>query len=161
MASTLTWEEAISKWPRRPFTWLRLESDRTYTLRFFHHPIRCRCDSGKTQVVSQSPPANPIVVEGREVRYVQVVLDRGDGGDVKVLEFGEKLFLQIAQRCGQSGVNPGHVDGPDIRIEVTGKGIGREYRVNLGEEVKPVSDEELARLRTALENGLASLLSKI
>jgi hypothetical protein len=88
-------------------------------------------------------------------------LDHGDGGDVKVLEFGEKLFLLIAQRCGQSGVNPGHVDAPDIRIEVTGKGIGKEYRVNLGEESKPFSDKEMTRLRAALEHGLASLLSKI
>jgi hypothetical protein len=86
-------------------------------------------------------------------RYAQIVLDRDDCGRVKIIEFPESLFLQLAQLGQDRGFDPGGISAPDVIVTVQGLGICTRYSVKCSVDYSPLTNDEKTRVRRFVEMG--------
>ncbi len=141
---------------------LRFERDRTYRIRPIGNAVQFYkffIEKGKPSIVvhpQQKEAAMKMLSEhsGNEYkpsfRCAIFVIDRSDGGKVKVMEGGFQIFDAFAKWSQATGVQPGHGQGGDWQIAVEGDGVGgsnpRKYSATfIGNSV--FSDDERSMLK--------------
>lgn len=117
-------------------SFLRFESGKTYKIRPFGSCVefyKLFIAKGKPSVIvdpGDKDEAARILSEatGREIRpsyrNAMFVIDREDGGKIKILEGGFQIFESFANWSASSGVKPGAGQAGDWTIKVEGEGVG-------------------------------------
>jgi hypothetical protein len=152
------WETVIIPTQSKPCGYLRLQPGDTYVLRLFANPKRIyRFYLNGRSAITDDPEDPSVTLDGYQfrphARYAQLVLDRTCGSVVKIVEFSEPVFWQIAKLCQQRATNAGGCLASDVRIEVVGGGINTRYRVDWAGDPNRFTEDEKQRIRTAIESG--------
>ena len=143
-------------------TKIKLLKDTTHVLRLFHKPVvmfrttrfggvngrdHYNFDAGARDIIKKynQPPNEGLFVETCGIN----VLDRGNPGQVFLLEAGLEIFIPIKNFWQNNQVDPGGNSGPDFVIKISEGSNNNILRFEVGYKMgpKPFSAEEKSLLK--------------
>jgi len=139
---------------KRPY-YLRFEDGKTYQVRLIGQGVefyKIFGDNKKFAVVDKQykDEASRIVSDlcdkpvKAQSKFAINCVDRSDS-KIKVLEGGRKIFDEFFEWSRTQNINASDSSsGVDWRIEVTGQGLDRVYKVVHGSKPKPLTEEEIS-----------------